>query len=195
MAELRVKGEYMREKTSKGVRTELLDARDPERDDDDAVQALLAASGVSYMHDNSEVVGSAKIEEQLSKRAAMMDYEVDDSLGRNRLFEASQEVSPASSLHHVYNPPEDVQLRQFCQMAREFGFLNTTEFALAVEGWSQETRRDCLDVFYRRRAEKLQREGLLNNDLTSIVVAIEMGRLVFDNLKKVILYLMPVRAH
>ena len=33
---------------------------------------------------------------------------------------------------------------------------------------------------------------LLNNDLTSIVVAIEMGRLVFDNLKKVILYLMPV---
>ena len=34
---------------------------------------------------------------------------------------------------------------------------------------------------------------LLNNDLTSIVVAIEMGRLVFDNLKKVILYLMPVR--
>ena len=34
---------------------------------------------------------------------------------------------------------------------------------------------------------------LLNNDFTSIVVAIEMGRLVFDNLKKVILYLMPVR--
>lgn len=33
---------------------------------------------------------------------------------------------------------------------------------------------------------------LLNNDLSSIVVAIEMGRLVFDNLKKVILYLMPV---
>ena len=35
---------------------------------------------------------------------------------------------------------------------------------------------------------------LLNNDLTSVVVAIEMGRLVFDNLKKVILYLMPVRV-
>ena len=33
---------------------------------------------------------------------------------------------------------------------------------------------------------------LLNNDLSSIPVAIEMGRLVFDNLKKVILYLMPV---
>ncbi|TBU28284.1 calcium ATPase transmembrane domain M-containing protein [Dichomitus squalens] len=36
---------------------------------------------------------------------------------------------------------------------------------------------------------------LLNNDLTSIVVAIEMGRLVFDNLKKVILYLMPAGTY
>ena len=34
---------------------------------------------------------------------------------------------------------------------------------------------------------------LLNNDMTSIAVGIEMGRLVFDNLKKVVLYLMPVR--
>ena len=34
---------------------------------------------------------------------------------------------------------------------------------------------------------------LLNNQLSSVPVAIEMGRLVFDNLKKVILYLMPVR--
>ena len=33
---------------------------------------------------------------------------------------------------------------------------------------------------------------LLTNELSSIPVAIEMGRLVFDNLKKVILYLMPV---
>lgn len=33
---------------------------------------------------------------------------------------------------------------------------------------------------------------LLNNDFESIPVAIESGRLVFDNLKKVILYLMPV---
>ncbi|KAI8910746.1 calcium ATPase transmembrane domain M-containing protein [Powellomyces hirtus] len=32
---------------------------------------------------------------------------------------------------------------------------------------------------------------LLNNDFPSIVVAIENGRLVFDNLKKVLLYLMP----
>ncbi|KAG2357469.1 calcium ATPase transmembrane domain M-containing protein [Suillus spraguei] len=36
---------------------------------------------------------------------------------------------------------------------------------------------------------------LLNNDFASIPVAIEMGRLVFDNLKKVILYLMPVGSY
>ncbi|EIW55428.1 calcium ATPase transmembrane domain M-containing protein [Trametes versicolor FP-101664 SS1] len=36
---------------------------------------------------------------------------------------------------------------------------------------------------------------LLNNDFTSIVVAIEMGRLVFDNLKKVITYLMPAGSY
>lgn len=33
---------------------------------------------------------------------------------------------------------------------------------------------------------------LLNNDISSIVIAIEMGHLVFDNLKKVMIYLMPV---
>ncbi|KAI6020626.1 calcium ATPase transmembrane domain M-containing protein [Pisolithus marmoratus] len=36
---------------------------------------------------------------------------------------------------------------------------------------------------------------LLNNDFASIPVAIEMGRLVFDNLKKVTLYLMPVGSY
>ena len=32
---------------------------------------------------------------------------------------------------------------------------------------------------------------LLDNNFSSIVVAMENGRLVFDNLKKVILYLLP----
>ncbi|KAF8805194.1 calcium ATPase [Phlegmacium glaucopus] len=36
---------------------------------------------------------------------------------------------------------------------------------------------------------------LLNNDFSSIPVAIELGRLVFDNLKKVILYLMPAGTY
>ncbi len=36
---------------------------------------------------------------------------------------------------------------------------------------------------------------LLNNDISSIVDGIEMGRLVFDNLKKVIMYLLPVSRY
>ncbi|CCM01088.1 uncharacterized protein FIBRA_03136 [Fibroporia radiculosa] len=36
---------------------------------------------------------------------------------------------------------------------------------------------------------------LLNNDFASIPVAIEMGRLIFDNLKKVIIYLMPAGSY
>ncbi|KAI0938319.1 hypothetical protein AcW1_001924 [Taiwanofungus camphoratus] len=36
---------------------------------------------------------------------------------------------------------------------------------------------------------------LLNNDISSIVIAIEMGHLVFDNLKKVMIYLMPAGTY
>ncbi|EPT02641.1 K P-type ATPase [Fomitopsis schrenkii] len=36
---------------------------------------------------------------------------------------------------------------------------------------------------------------LLDNDFSSIVVAIQMGRLVFDNLKKVMIYLMPAGSY
>ncbi|CCL98313.1 uncharacterized protein FIBRA_00307 [Fibroporia radiculosa] len=36
---------------------------------------------------------------------------------------------------------------------------------------------------------------LLNNDFASIPIAIEMGRLIFDNLKKVIIYLMPAGTY
>jgi hypothetical protein len=60
---------------------------------------------------------------------------------------------------YEYNPPEDVQVRQFCQMAKEFGFASATEFALVVEGWTQEQRRNCLDAFYKRRAAMLAREA------------------------------------
>ena len=35
---------------------------------------------------------------------------------------------------------------------------------------------------------------LMDNKFSSIPVVIELGRLVFDNLKKIVLYLMPVRA-
>ncbi|KAM3545299.1 hypothetical protein ARSEF1564_001771 [Beauveria bassiana] len=123
----------------------------------DAVQAILASAGVEYTHDNAEVVGTSKIEEQISRRATMASWQ-DDVQGQSALF-AQDEIHDMDALHSVYNPPEDVRLRQFCEMAREFGFANAQDFALVVEGWTQEERRNCLDTFYKRRQERIAREA------------------------------------
>ncbi|EQL02057.1 SNF2-related protein [Ophiocordyceps sinensis CO18] len=121
----------------------------------DAIQAILTSVGVEYTHDNSEVVGSSKVEEQLSRRAAMASYADGDMKGQSALFAESDDEDNGQVLHRIYRPPEDVCLRQFCEMARTLGFTNATEFALVVESWSQETRRKCLDTFYKKRAEAL----------------------------------------
>lgn len=118
----------------------------------DVVQAILASAGVDYTHDNAEVIGSSKVEQELSKRAEMGLY-TDD--GQNALF-ANESVTALDALHTLYQPPEDVCLRQFTEMACEFGFINATEFALIVEGWSQEARTNCLDTFYKRRKAKAE---------------------------------------
>ncbi|KAF7544331.1 hypothetical protein G7Z17_g10037 [Cylindrodendrum hubeiense] len=130
----------------------------------DAIQAILTSAGVEYTHDNSEVVGSSKVEEQLSRRAAMASYSEGDVEGQNALFANSQDAPGGDRLHNSYNPPEEVRLRQFCEMAREFGFVNATEFALVVENWTQEARRNCLDTFYKRREAKLISETLIKED-------------------------------
>ena len=54
-----------------------------------------------------------------------------------------------------YNPPEDVKRRQFCSMARRFGYADATEFALVVENMTQAQRRECLDKWYRERRNML----------------------------------------
>ena len=58
---------------------------------------------------------------------------------------------------YVYKPPAEVQKRQFCTMAKTFGFENAVSFALVVEGWTQEERRNCLDRFYALRRRELAR--------------------------------------
>ncbi|KAH6891416.1 P-loop containing nucleoside triphosphate hydrolase protein [Thelonectria olida] len=126
----------------------------------DAVQAILTSAGVEYTHDNSEVIGTSKVEEQLSRRAEMTLYSEGDVAGQNALFADSDEED-GDGLHGTFNPPEDVRLRQFCEMARTFGFVNATEFALVVENWTQEARRNCLDAFYKKREAKLISEGLV----------------------------------
>ncbi|KAI6784204.1 DNA excision repair protein ERCC-like-like protein [Emericellopsis cladophorae] len=122
----------------------------------DAIQAILSKAGVEYAHENSEVVGSSKVEEHLSRRAALGQYGEGDTLGQHALFASNEEgTSPGQGLYTQYNPPQDVQLRQFCEMARTFCFASATEFALVVENWSQEQRRNCLAHFYRKREAML----------------------------------------
>jgi hypothetical protein len=129
----------------------------------DAIAAILAAAGVEYTHENSEVVGSSKVEAQLSKRAEMAAVDTAMGVGEAQnapLFmdEGANEVSEgggAKGFRFRYNPPPEVIKRQFCSMAKEFGFQSATDFALVVESWTTEQRRNCLDTFYKRREARL----------------------------------------
>ncbi|KAL4954047.1 P-loop containing nucleoside triphosphate hydrolase protein [Aspergillus filifer] len=139
----------------------------------DPIQAILANAGVEYTHLNNEVIGSSKIEESLSRQAQLAN--VDDSQMANvQVFCGSQEDVAGSLLsssalskdgkpvRFKYHPPKDVMKRQFCSMARQFGFRDATEFALVVEGMTQSERRACLERWYRQRravlAEKAKEE-------------------------------------
>ncbi|KAK1975737.1 SNF2 family domain-containing protein [Colletotrichum cereale] len=128
----------------------------------DAVQAILSAAGVEYTHENSEVIGTSKIEEQLSLKAEMAASSDVGGEGDSALFADSQafdeQARKLKGFSYIYNPPEGVMRRQFCSMAREFGFATATEFALVVGSWTQAQRRNCLDAFYRIREGKLLAE-------------------------------------
>lgn len=123
----------------------------------DAIQAILASAGVEYTHENSEVVGSSKIEDRLSRLAEENASEDTDAAGRALFFdsEAEGEVSDHHLANLRYNPPDSVKQRQFCTMAKTFGFPSATNFALAVESMTQEERRNSLDLFYRKRLARL----------------------------------------
>ncbi|KAI2606416.1 P-loop containing nucleoside triphosphate hydrolase protein [Hypoxylon fragiforme] len=135
----------------------------------DPIQAILASEGVEYTHENSEVVGSSKVEDELSRQAEMVASQDADPAALALFFD-SQNASVQRSIEYEYNPPEDVRRRQFCTMAKTFNFPNVTEFALAVESMTQEERRNCLELFYRKRAERLKNLG-------------EVGESVIGNLK------------
>lgn len=139
----------------------------------DAVNAILASAGVEYTHENSEVIGTSKVEEQLSRRALEAGDDID--MRGEKVFAGSQSAhlsdgemgnaddddgihgnATERKVTYRYHPPEDVRRRQFCSMAKHFGFEDVAEFALMVETWTQAQRRACLERFYReRRAAKL----------------------------------------
>ena len=149
----------------------------------DPVQAILAGAGVGYTHENSEVVGSSRVEARLSRRAETLGNSA--GLGEQRLFRESQAEGDVqrrpgafhalidwdlngrrlvaedglgeenvTQHHFMYHPPEDVRRRHFCSMARALGFESAVKFGLVVEGWTPEQRQEALDRFYvKRRAD------------------------------------------
>ncbi|KAL7623181.1 hypothetical protein AAE478_006862 [Parahypoxylon ruwenzoriense] len=127
----------------------------------DPIQAILASEGVEYTHENSEVVGTSKVEDELSRQAEMVASQEDVDPSSRALFFDSQDVH--ASFEYEYNPPVDVRRRQLCTMAKTFGFPSAVEFALAVESMTQEERRNCLELFYRKRTEKLKSHGELSD--------------------------------
>nr|POE68801.1 isoform 2 of dna excision repair protein ercc-6-like 2 [Quercus suber] len=139
----------------------------------DPVAAILASAGVQYTHDNAQVIGTSKIETKISSRAqkagndldfmnemafaelSSQQIESDDKVyseSRNNLAKADAEEA---KIRYRYRPPEDIRIRQFCSMARHFGYNDVTEFALVVESWTQQDRRTCLEKFYRERKERI----------------------------------------
>ncbi|KAI0179317.1 P-loop containing nucleoside triphosphate hydrolase protein [Hypoxylon sp. FL1284] len=124
----------------------------------DPIQAILASEGVEYTHEHSEVVGSSKVEDELSRQAQMVLSQDADPEARALFFDGLV-ASATTAIEYKYNPPADVRRRQFCTMARTFGFSSVTEFALAVESMTQEERRNSLQTFYRKRVERLKHLG------------------------------------
>lgn len=128
------------------------------------IQAILAAAGVQYTHKNNEVIGSSAIEAQISRRALESAHDnsaagdISAFVGDEALQQQQQrhQDSDVAVLNNIYkfHPPLEVMKRQFCEMARRFGFDSVQEFALVVEGWTPPQRSKALEKFYRLVREK-----------------------------------------
>ncbi|RPB16008.1 hypothetical protein P167DRAFT_542279 [Morchella conica CCBAS932] len=117
------------------------------------VSAILAEAGISYTHENSEVIGTSKVEAQISKRAARASKDAD--MGDRVVFDSTETRGNGLLKGYRFHPPADVMRRQFCTMAKMFGIEDVGEFALLVESWTQQQRRDALDKFYKMRRDTL----------------------------------------
>ncbi|ETN37616.1 uncharacterized protein HMPREF1541_07238 [Cyphellophora europaea CBS 101466] len=136
----------------------------------DPIEAILSSVGVGYTHENSEVIGSSKVETKLSEAAeaaAADESNWNASQQRQMVFqpETQTQTSPSrvykfldadGGIRYRYRPPEDVMRRQFGAMAKYAGFdADVVGFALLVESWTPKERRDWLEQWYKYRKELL----------------------------------------
>lgn len=150
----------------------------------DPINAILAKAGVQYTHENSEVIGRSEVEARLGKQAMELRNDIElgskrvfggsqsQSQHHSHAFDDDPNYSGDESedvklvgegradgkefrIHYRYRPNEKVRRRQFCEMARMWGYDDPVEFALLVESMTQEERRKLLERFYRARRRKL----------------------------------------
>lgn len=146
----------------------------------DPINAILAKAGVQYTHENSEVIGRSEVEVRLGKQAMELRNDVElgrkrvfaGSQSQSQHASRDPEDDPTYSgeesddakvvgearadgrefmINYQYRPNEQVRRRQFCEMARTWGYEDPVEFALLIEGMTQNERRKTLEKFYRSR--------------------------------------------
>lgn len=149
----------------------------------DPIYAILSSVGVSYTHENSEVIGSSKVEALLSKRAeeaaetnrgwgtqeqlAKVFEDESQSQSQGFVYRSNEIITPNGGFRYIYRPPQSVMRRQFCSMARWAGYdTDVVNFALVVESWTQAERRECLDRFYQYRRDLMN--GLITKEDVTI---------------------------
>ncbi|KAF9732716.1 hypothetical protein PMIN06_002832 [Paraphaeosphaeria minitans] len=150
----------------------------------DPINAILAKAGVQYTHENSEVIGRSEVEARLGKQAMELRNDVElgrervfagsQSQPRHLLQDPDDYTSYSGdesdevivvgearaggkefTVNYRYRPGEQVRRRQFCEMARQWGYEDPVEFALLIEGMTQDERRKTLQRFYRTRRREL----------------------------------------
>ncbi|KAK6340209.1 hypothetical protein TWF730_001975 [Orbilia blumenaviensis] len=128
----------------------------------DPVSAILASAGVEYTHENTEVIGTSKLEENISRKA--VEANEDPTM---RTMTAFQNDLMNDGRFQVGKVPEKVRVRQFNELRKAFGYEKKEEgrFALEVEGWKPEKRAGALEKFYRSRRRILAARGELTEGI------------------------------
>ena len=168
------------------------------------ISAILASAGVGYTHNNTDLLGSSRVEARLGRHAeeAAANGSASHPEALTKKVFASQSQSQSQPQQHMngvaaerpvsrdyelgkkFRPPADVARRQFCSMAKALGWTTDEEggvdvvgFAMAVEGWSGASRRAALERFYGMVEEGKMKGGVANGNRASGLGGVEGGGL------------------
>ncbi|KAF2876065.1 P-loop containing nucleoside triphosphate hydrolase protein [Massariosphaeria phaeospora] len=94
-----------------------------------------------------------------------VEYSGDDESDGNRdrsdlrvVGEGTAGLGGEFQINYRYRPDESIRRRQFCSMAEWSGYEDPVEFALVVEGMTQDDRRKLLERFYWARRKEVGKQ-------------------------------------